>query len=213
LRTTPDQSDAKLIFNQKTLNAQGSPIPFNMDTAFLLNPILEPVGNADGKQTALGQNIIFFNRNPKVSKQARFQIGIQRELPGGWLAEAAYVFNRGYDIEIPRNINALPNKYLNADNSRTQAMTDNNSFLTTVTAANINPFAGLLPGSGANNNPTIARQQLLRPFPAFGTITTTVNDGESWYHSGQFSLQKRFAKGYTMAASYTWSKWIQATNT
>lgn len=190
-----------------TTNAQGGAIPFGMDNAFLLNAIREPVGNALGKQTALGTQITFFDRNPKVSKQARFQIGFQRELPGGWVAEAAYVFNRGYDIEIVKNINTLPNKYLNTDNSRSAAMTANNTFLGGLVT---NPFQGLLPGGGFPN-PTIARSQLLRPFPVFGDIQTTNNDGKTWYHAGQFNLQKRFSKGYTVAAGYTWSKWIQAT--
>ncbi len=45
---------------------------------------------------------------------------MQRELPGGWVAEATYVGNYGYNIEIVRNINALPNAFLNTDNSRTR---------------------------------------------------------------------------------------------
>ena len=73
-----------------------------------------------------------------------------------------------------------------------------------------NPFAGLLPGTGYNNA-TIARSQLLRPFPAYGDINTTNNDGKSWYSSGQFGLQKRFSKGYTLGVAYTLSKWKQAT--
>ena len=118
-----------------------------------------------------------------------------------------YVGNYGYDIEITRNINALPNQYLNADNARTAAMVANNTFLSASVA---NPFAGLLPGSGFNNA-TIARRQLLRPYPQFGDINTTNNDGKTWYHSLQASLQKRFAKGYTLGFSYTYSHWMQAT--
>ena len=190
-----------------TVNEFGAPIPRYWENALLTQPILEPVGNANGRQTFLGSGISFFNPNPKVSKQLRWQLGAQRELPGGWTVEATYVGNYGYDIEINRNINALPTKYLNTDNSRTAAMVANNQFLSAAVA---NPFAGLLPGTSFNN-PTIARRQLLRPYPAFGDITTQVNDGKSWYHSGQFSLQKRFSKGYTVGASYTYSHWMQAT--
>ena len=197
-----------------TTNANGAPIPFTFSNPFGLGtanptPIPDPVGNADGKQTAPGQGISFFNQNPKISKQARFQIGVQRELKGGWIAEAEFVGNRGYDIEITRNINALPLKYLNGDNSLTAEMTANDAFLRAA-PANSNPFQGLLAGSGLNNS-TIAHSQLLLAFPEFGAINTTNNDGKSWYYSGQFSLQKRFSKGYTVQASYTWSKWIQAT--
>lgn len=190
-----------------TTNANGAPLPFSFSAPFTNTTVADPVGNADGKQTSLGQGISFFNQNPKISKQARFQIGLQREFAGGWVAEAEFVGNRGYDIEIVRNINALPVKYLSPDNSLTPAMIANTSFLSGTVA---NPFQGLLPGSGLNNA-TISRSQLLRPFPEFGDILTTNNDGESWYYSGQFSLQKRFSKGYTVQASYTWSKWLQAT--
>ena len=171
--------------------------------------VLEPVGNSQGKQTGLGTGITFFNQKPRVSKQARFQIGIQRQLPFGFVAEAVYVGNYGYDIEIVRNINALPNQYLNADNSRTAAQTANDTLLRQTVS---NPFFGLAEFAGTGfTSSTIARSQLLRPFPAFGDITTTNNDGKSYYHSGQFSLQKRFSQGYTFQASYTWSKWLQAT--
>ena len=191
-----------------TTNAFGAPIPRYWDNAFLIQPITEPVGNAKGRQQNLGQGITFFNPNPKVSKQLRYQIGFQRELPAGFTFDAAYVGNYGYDIEIVRNINALPAQFLNTDNARTQAMIDNNTWLGIKVA---NPFAGLLPGAGANNDPTIARSQLLRPYPAFGDINTTNNDGKSWYSSGQFGLRKRFSQGYTLGVSYTLSKWMQAT--
>ena len=172
--------------------------------------VLEPVGNAQGKQTGLGGGISFFNQDPEVSKQARFQIGIQRELPWGFLFEAVYVNNYGYDIEIARNINALPNQYLLSGNPTSAEMTARN---TALSAAQPNPFrnlpefAGTTFGSGA----TIARSQFLRPIPMFGDITSSVNDGKSWYNAGQFNIQKRFADGYTFGAAYTWSKWLQAT--
>ena len=190
-----------------TTNAFGAPIPFDWQDAFVTNAVLEPIGNAKGPQQGVGTNITFFNQNPKVSKQLRWQFGFQRELPGGFIVEAAYVGNHGYDIEIFQNINALPNQYLNTDNSRTAAMNTNNSFLTASVA---NPFAGLLPGTSFNSA-TIARSQLLRPYPAFGDIYTTNNDGKSWYHAGQLSVQKRFAKGYTLGLAYTYSHWMQAT--
>lgn len=189
--------------------ANGAPIP-NSISLFPSIPIQEPIGNAAGKQTGLGGGISFFDQNPKVSKQFRYQIGVQRELKWGFVVEALYVGNYGYDIEIARNINAVPNRYLNTDSSRTAAMTSNNTFLTAGVA---NPFRGLpqFAGTGFGNNATIARSQLLRPFPQFGDITSSVNDGKSWYHSGQFSLNRRMANGYTIGVSYTWSKWLQAT--
>jgi hypothetical protein len=190
-----------------TFNAYGAPIPRVWDNAFLTQPILEPVGNAKGRQTYLGQGITFFNPDPLVSKQLRWQIGIQRELARDMVVEASYVGNYGYNIEITRNLNALPAQYLNTDNARTTAMNANNTFLGATVP---NPFAGLLPGS-SYNTATIARSQLMRPYPEFGDINTTNNDGKSWYNSAQVSLRKRFSHGYTLGVAYTYSHWEQAT--
>ena len=61
----------------------------------------------NGRQQALGQTINFFDQNPDISKQLRWQIGFQRELPGGFVVDAAYVGNYGYDIVfVQRQIGA-----------------------------------------------------------------------------------------------------------
>ncbi len=172
--------------------------------------VLEPVGNANGKQTGLGGGISFFNQTPRVSKQARWQVGVQRELGWGFVAEAVYVGNFGYDIEIARNINALPNEYLLTGMPTAAEMTARG---TALGVQQTNPFRGLAGFEGTNhfNNATLPRSTFLRPFPQYGDITTSVNDGKSWYHAGQFSLQKRMSEGYTIGVAYTWSKWLQAT--
>ena len=71
-----------------------------------------------------------------------------------------------------------------------------------------NPFRGLLPGTSFNGA-TIARQQLLRPFPQFDNIQTRASDGTSRYNSAQFKLEKRFTSGYSLLAAYTWSKFTE----
>jgi hypothetical protein len=205
-----------------TLGPGGTGLPFLISNPFP-SGITEPTGNALGRQTALGQTVSFFNQDPKVAKQMRWSFGVQRELWSGWMVEAVYLGDKGYDIEITRNLNALPNKYLNIDNSRTAAMQANTTNLggnvanpffcnnPTATGSNagITCVSGTALFTGAGNQ--ISRRQLLRPFPNFGDINTTVNDGESWYHSGQLSLTKRFSDGYAVQFSYTKSQWLEAT--
>jgi outer membrane receptor protein involved in Fe transport len=54
---------------------------------------------------------------------------------------------------------------------------------------------------------TTATTNQRRPlFPNFGTITLIEPTGESTYHSLQLTLDKRFAKGFTVLANYTFSK-------
>jgi hypothetical protein len=43
-------------------------------------------------------------------------------------------------------------------------------------------------------------------------VNTTTNEGYSWYHSLQLRLDKRFSNGYTMDVSYTFSKFMEATD-
>jgi len=191
----------------------GAPLPFLLSNPFP-SGITEASGNALGKQTALGQAITFFNQNPKVAKQLRWSLGIQREFRG-WVFEATYLGDRGSDIEINRNLNVLPNTFLSTDGSRTAAQAANNTNLgATVRSpfcnnnnANTCTSGALYVGAGG----MISRRTLLTPFPEFGSITTTNNDGNTWYHSGQFSVSRRFTRGYGVQASYTRSKWLQAT--
>jgi hypothetical protein len=46
----------------------------------------------------------------------------------------------------------------------------------------------------------------LRPFKGFGTIRSTNNDASSFYNGLQLSATRRFSKGLTYGAAYTYSK-------
>jgi hypothetical protein len=166
----------------------------------------QPVGSATGIETFLGQDITFFNPNPRSPRMQRWQIGIQRELRGGWVGKAAYVGNRGSQIETTRNLNATPLQYLSTSPVRDQATIDRLS-------QNVpNPFFGLMPSTAitALRGQTIARERLLRPFPQFNEVNTTTNEGFSWYHALQASLERRFSGGYTLGGSYTFSRFTEA---
>jgi hypothetical protein len=137
----------------------------------------------------------------------RFQIGFQRELPGGFLVEANYVGNIGTNIEVNRNLNVTPQRFLSTGLTFDKPTRD---YLT----ANVpNPLRGLLPPSagGSFTGTLIARERLMRPFPEFDQVNTTTNDGSSHYNGFQLRLEKRLSHGYTVGVSYTYSKFVQAT--
>jgi hypothetical protein len=175
------------------------------------NGVLEPVGASQGIETFLGQSITFFNQKPSTSYQQRWELGLQRELGGGFVAEASYIGNRGTHIETyrtateSRNLNVTPQRYLSTSPVRDN---DRDAYL----SQNVpNPFFGILPATttiGASAN--IARERILRPFPQFDQVFGTTNDGYSWYHSLQMRLEKRFARGLTLLGTYTWSKYMEA---
>jgi hypothetical protein len=122
----------------------------------------------------------------------------------------AYVGSKTNHIEITRNINTLPYQYLSTSKVR------DNTWNNYLTATFSNPMYNLVPGNsqGTYTGTTISRTAMLVPYPAFGNnaINGQDNTGYSWYHSLQLSASKRFTKGYTLSASYTYAKWEQAVN-
>ena len=136
----------------------------------------------------------------------RWQMGFQREIGGGWVGEMSYVGNRGTHVERNVNLNATPNQYLSTSPVRDDAR---NAYLT----GNVpNPFFGIpgMPTGTFLTSAQISRERLLRPYPHFDQVNSTVNDGYSWYHSLQMNLEKRFSAGYTFEATYTYAKFMEA---
>ena len=71
-----------------------------------------------------------------------------------------------------------------------------------------NPYFGQIT-SGGLSGPTVARSQLLRPFPDYLNITTLADHGAaSTYHSFQLTAERRLSHGLTAMISYTNSKLI-----
>jgi len=168
--------------------------------------ILEPIGAAAGVMTDVGNAIEFFNPNPAASYNQRWQGSIQRQFGSSSMVEVAYVGNRSTKVEIDRDVNIVGNDNLSRSPFFDQ---DRVNYL----AANIpNPFrnvAGVSGSMGTNNN--ITRENLLKPYPQFSSVTTTTSQGYYWYHSLQIRGARRFTSSLGLNGSYTLSKNMQAT--
>lgn len=128
------------------------------------------------QQTLLSKDL----RNPYYQ---RWSFGIQRELSGGFILDAAYVGSKGTGLYIEEELNPL---------------------LT-------NPARRVLPAGYATLDELQAAtpyklQTRLDPLQGARSIRT--NNGHSSYHSGQFQLTKRFTKDFGFSAAYTWSKML-----
>lgn len=102
-------------------------------------------------------------KDPKTDTAQQWNFDIQRDLPGGIVAQAAYVGTHGTHLFLQRNIN-----YPRPDS------------------------AGVF----------------VRPYIGYGQMWYQGNNGNSIYHSGQFTVQKRFSDGALFLAAYTISKTI-----
>jgi hypothetical protein len=163
-----------------------------------------PPRSSLGLMTFLGQGPTFTDPNSKTPYVHQFSLAIQRQLPLNIMLEAAYVGSRSMAQTTNRGYNEVPVEVLNRGNPWLGG--DPNY----VNQAVPNPFEGLIPGTGLNN-PTVPRQQLLRPFPQFtGFNVEALNTGRIWYNSLQVTAIKRYARGFFFTTTYTYSKNIEA---
>jgi hypothetical protein len=164
---------------------------------------LTPAGASLGLATNLGQGVSFFDESTTSSYMQRWQFAVQRELMSNSLIEVSYVGNRGTGMQVGRDLNAVPAQYLSTSPVRDQ------STINFLNAQVTNPFYPLLPKTNLAST-TVARSQLLRPYPQFSGVSSNQNLGYSWYHSLQARVERRFSAGLSASLSYTWSKTMEA---
>jgi hypothetical protein len=169
------------------------------------NGVLPPTGASLGAMTNVGSTISVINTAPPSLYTQRWEVAVQRELPGRIVVSAGYNGNRGTHLNTSRQLDALPNVYLSTSPVRDPAT------INYLTANIANPFYPLLPGTSLSNT-TVQRSQLLLPYPQFTGVTLNTLQGYSWYHSLQVTAERRMANGITAQASYTWSKDMEASS-
>jgi hypothetical protein len=171
------------------------------------NGILQPTGASLGPQTFVGNAISFFNQHPLAPRLVKYEFDVQRELPGQFVLTAGYLGSRGYDLEVSRSLKPLPNQYLSTLPTRDQAT------INYLSASLPNPFNGIpiFAGTGLSGS-VVTRPALIEPYPQFTNISYYTYDGKSWYDALNVKLEKRFSHSYMVALTYTFSKFLAATN-
>ena len=146
--------------------------------------------------------------NPKSPRMQRWQVGIQRELPGQLVAEASYVGNRGSHIQTTRNLNATPLQYLSTSPVRDQATIDY------LSATVPNPFFGLMPvdrGDGLprrDDRPRAAAASRIRSSTPSTPRPTRASPGITRCRRACRSASRRATRS---ALNYTYSRFEEAT--
>jgi hypothetical protein len=169
------------------------------------NGFLQPAGASAGLETFLGRSPTFFNPDRRSPYMQRWTLGIQQELPKRLLLEVGYVGNRGTLLGVNLSGDIVPEQYWS------RSLTRDTATINHLTANFPNPFFGMpqFEGSGiAGRN--MARNALLTPYPHFVNVNYVDDVGYSWYHSLQTRVERRFANGFTVAGSYTFSKFMEA---
>jgi len=141
------------------------------------------------------------NKAPYVQQ---WNFDIQRQLPGNALLDIAYAGSKGTHLPMhDQTLNQFPTQYLPTNKAQADA-------LSTLVS---NPFYGVVQSGGVGANPTIKAAQFLLPYPQYDDVAMAEPDNrDSVYHSMQLKVQKRFAAGAQVLATYTLSKLIDNTN-
>src|SRR5581483_8974541 len=176
--------------------------------------ILQPAGSTGGTGTFLGQPIVFFNPNVRSSYSIRWNFSIQRQLPGQFVMEVAYIGNHGVHLPVDTQLDSIPRQYLST------SLVRDNTTINALTASVTNPFKGLLPNATSLNGSTVNMNQLLIPFPQFpmgsgtnnGIIEQSNAAGSSYFESLNVRLQRRVKSGLTIMTNFMWSSFLERTN-
>ncbi len=152
--------------------------------------------SAPNANSGLGQGVFGVDRNNGSGYSEQWNFSVQRTIGKDWNVELSYLGSKNTRLGIPdANINQLPAQYLS------QGM----ALLTRVP----NLYAGQIPASSSLGTATIARQQLLRPFPRFTNVALfRDNVGNSKYNAAAVKLEKRISHGLSLNGAYTFSKMI-----
>lgn len=178
------------------------------------------VGSLPSQQSSFGTgvlgNILGADKRGQVPTVYSFSLGIQHELAHGTTLDVAYVGTMSRHLVTSRDINAEPYGTLFS-----RAAQDPNCSLW-----NGGPIPAVQPGlepqyaaAGYNFNGWCAlgassyTSAPLVPYKGYGQIPYLEFNGTSNYNSLQVSLQRRFSKGFTFGAVYTYSKALTTANT
>jgi hypothetical protein len=167
----------------------------------LSNPFPQQLAPIGANPAAFrGQNVSYVDPKDRTPMFHTWNINVQRELFSRSVLQVGYIGGKGTRLtsevsignNITENINQVDPRYLS----------EGQGLLAVVE----NPFFGSF-SSGPLAGRTIQRQQLLRPFPAYGNITRNLPAfGSSSYHSLQAKFETRSYKGLTTLISYTMAK-------
>ena len=166
----------------------------NLNGAFALSTGPTVQVTQPNPNSGLGQGVFSVDGHNGSGYSQQWNFTVQKTIASNWNVEVAYLGSKNTRLGIPDwNINQLPAQYLSMGSA----------LLTRVT----NPYFGQIPASSSIGRPTVAQQQLLRPFPRFTTVALfRDNIGNSDYNAVAAKLEKRLSHGLTVNASFTFSK-------
>ncbi|MFN7925421.1 MAG: TonB-dependent receptor [Bryobacteraceae bacterium] len=168
----------------------------------LSNPFpggLVPVtGKTLGRYTNLGGTSTWYQQNFTPAVNDRFNVNLQRQLPGKILADITFFMNQGRNQPYNYDINQIdPRIGYRIGNASTQAVP--------------NPFFNILPADKMpgqlRTRATIPVTELTRPYPQYGSLVESLIGGRAnRYKSLQMQFQRPFQNGWNFVIGYNYNR-------
>jgi hypothetical protein len=190
--------------------------------AYLTNPfssgVLLPTGNTLGPLTNIGSAFTgsssytfttglqsYTKRYPFVEQ---YSLDVQHQLPYDVLVDVGYFGAHARNFANYTNINQIPDSVLASyapGGSNAAGLSATNNLSTQVGNPYYAKTIGGLPATGVVARSTVAKGQLLLPFPQFQAVYELESSGYSNYNSLVVKAEKRMTRGLTVLGTYTWS--------
>ena len=183
-------------------NAFSNPLPTGITPPFGRNQKLVDVQGSGNSAPRPGELAPYAQQ---------WNLDIQRQFRGEFLVDVAYAGAKGTHLPMHnQDLDQLP----------PSALPHNATDVTNLNAQVANPFAGNCSGctgplvsGGVGSNATVKAAQFMLPYPQFDDFGIAEPDNrDSSYNSMQMKLQKRFAAGAQVLATYTIAKLIDNTS-
>ena len=202
----PLQAGINFLANPMVNSTDGEQTPANtLDNPFPNGFALPPHRNPNYQQVLLGGSPQALTANQPNGETYQWNAAIEHQFPMNIAVTATYSGLLGDNLPLVLQLNALP------DSVVAQAASDpacssgdlGSCFLNQKVA---NPFYGQIT-QGVLKNPTVTKNQLLRPFPQYGNLGNSGSySGISDYNAFELKVQKQMSNGGTLLGSYTYSR-------
>jgi trimeric autotransporter adhesin len=176
--------------NRTPANSLNNPFPAG---------ITPPQGNSRGLATGAGGVVDFVDQNSQPGQVHQYSVDYTRELHGGIALSIGYSGSRsghmpvGGTVDTTVNINQIDPSYLSLGPALLDLVP--------------NPFFGNPAFGNLANAASIARGQLLRPFPQFTDVLAhRMTEARSRYNAMTLRFDKRVRNNWGVDANYTFSR-------
>jgi len=159
------------------------------------NGLLQPTGNTLGLASGIGQAITIFSPSATSAGYSQhYSLEIQRQLPAGIVLSVGTLDSHSdHLLQSGINIDQLNPSYYSLG-------------VSALSQGVANPLYGN-GGVGTLATAKVSQAQLLLPFPQYSSVSVSnASTAAALYYSFYFRAERRFSKGLSVLASYTWSR-------